>query len=264
MNAKGNQMTDDHILTELQDGVLTVRFNRPDKKNALSLAMYEALVEALERADREDGVRVVLVAGNGGDFTSGNDLADFLQSPPTDPGSPVMRFLGAISSARKPLVAAVEGMAVGVGVTMLLHFDLVYAGEGAVFQAPFVNLGLCPEAGSTLLMPRMMGHQRASELLLLGEQFSAQRASEVGIVNTVFPDGTVVASARSKAVRLAAQPPAAVRLAKELLKRDIAPAVGEAILHEAACFLKRLKSPEAAEALQAFMQRRKPDFSRFN
>ena len=257
-------MADDHILTELQEGVLLVRFNRPDKKNALSLAMYEALVAALERADREDGVRVVLLAGNGGDFTSGNDLADFLQSPPTGPESPVLRFLAAISVARKPIVAAVEGMAVGVGVTMLLHCDLVYAGEGAVFQAPFVNLGLCPEAGSTLLLPRMMGHQRAAELLLLGEPFSAQRAREVGIVNAVFPDGAVVASARSKAMQLAAQPPAAVRLAKELLKRDMASAVGDTILHEGTCFLERLKSSEAAEALQAFMQRRKPDFSRFN
>jgi len=257
-------MTDDHILTELQDGILTVRFNRPDKKNALSLAMYESLTAALERADRDDAVRVVLLAGTGGDFTSGNDLADFLQSPPTGPESPVLRFLDGVSRARKPLVAAVEGMAVGVGVTMLLHCDLVYAGESAVFQAPFVNLGLCPEAGSTLLMPRMMGHQRASELLLLGEPFSAERAREVGIVNVVFPDGAVMASARAKALQLAAQPPAAVRLAKELLKRDTAPSVGETILHEGACFLERLKSPEAAEALQAFMQRRKPDFSRFN
>jgi enoyl-CoA hydratase/carnithine racemase len=257
-------MTDDHILTELQDGILTVRINRPDKKNALNLAMYEALTTALERADREDGVRVVLLAGNGSDFTSGNDLADFLQSPPTGSESPVLRFLDAVSRARKPLVAAVEGMAVGVGVTMLLHCDLVYAGEGAVFQMPFVNLGLCPEAASTLLLPLMMGHQRAAELLLLGEPFSAERAREVGIVNALFPDAAVVGPAREKALQLAAQPAAAVRLAKELLKRDTASAVRETILHEGACFLERLKSPEAAEALQAFMQRRRPDFSRFN
>ena len=257
-------MTEEQILTDLSDGVLTIRFNRPDKKNALNLAMYEALVAALERADSDDGVRVMLLAGAGGDFTSGNDLADFLQSPPAGPDSPVVRFLLGISRARTPIVAAVEGMAVGVGVTMLLHCDLAYAGEGALFQAPFVNLGLCPEAGSTLLLPRMMGHQRAAELLLLGEPFSARRAGEVGIVNAVFPDGTVEASARGKAVRLAAQPPAAIRLAKELLKRCTAADVAETILHEGACFLERLKSPEAAEALHAFIQRRKPDYSGLN
>lgn len=256
-------MTDDLVLAELQAGVLTIRFNRPDKKNALNLAMYEMAVAQLERADNDDGVRVILVTGSGGAFTSGNDLADFLHSPPKDLESPVMRFLLTIGRVRKPLVAAVEGVAVGVGVTMLLHCDLVYAGESALFQAPFVNLGLCPEAGATLLLPRMMGHQRAAELLLLGEPFTARRAWEVGIVNAVLPDGSVEAEARRKAGLLAAQPPAAVRLAKELLKRDSAAAVEAAMLHEGACFLERLSSPEAAEAVNAFLQRRQPDFSRF-
>jgi len=174
-----------------------------------------------------------------------------------------MQFLIAISEARKPIVAAVNGVAVGVGVTMLLHCDLVYAGSSASFQMPFVNLGLCPEAGSTLLLPRIMGHQRASELLLLGEAFSADKACAVGIVTAVCPDQEVLATARNKALQLVAQPAAALRLAKSLLKRDYAAPLRETIAEEVAQFKERLKSPEAAEALQAFMQRRKPDFTQF-
>jgi enoyl-CoA hydratase/carnithine racemase len=175
-----------------------------------------------------------------------------------------MQFLIAISEARKPIVAAVNGTAVGVGVTMLLHCELVYAGSGATFQMPFVNLGLCPEAGSTLLLPRVMGHQRAAELLLLGESFSADKACALGIVTAVCPDKDVLSTARHKALLLATQPAAAVRLAKSLLKRDYAPQLRETIVEEGRQFMERLKSPEAAEALQAFMQRRKPDFSRFS
>jgi enoyl-CoA hydratase/carnithine racemase len=257
-------MTDDLIRTELEEGVLSVAMNRPDKKNALNMAMYGALESALTLADSDDRVRVLLLSGSGGTFTSGNDLADFLDSSFIVRDSPVVRFMNALFSARKPIVAAVEGMAIGVGVTMLLHCDLVYAGEGARFQTPFVNLGLCPEAGSSLLMPRMMGHQRAAELLLLGEPFSALRAREVGIVNELFPDGSVLASARAKALQLAAQPAAAVRMAKALLKRESGAALLETARHEIDCFTERLQSPEALEAFQAFMQHRKPDFSRFS
>ena len=253
-----------HILTDLRDGILTLRFNRPEKKNALTLAMYNALTEALGRADADDAVRVVLFSGTQGCFTSGNDLADFMSSPPTGKESPVMQFLGAISQARKPLVAAVSGAAVGVGVTMLLHCDLVYAGESARFQLPFVNLGISPEAGSTLLLPRMMGHRRAAELLLLGEAFSAEKAREVGIVNAVCPDGELLETALAKAGQLAAQPAAAVRLAKALMKRGDASTVRETIAEEGERFMERLRSPEAAEALRAFMEKRKPDFSRFS
>jgi enoyl-CoA hydratase/carnithine racemase len=249
---------------EYNEGILTLRINRPDKKNALNLAMYQALADGLEGADSDDAVRVILICGGEECFTSGNDLADFLNSPPTGPDSPVMRFLTTLSAARKPIVASVNGLAVGVGVTMLLHCDLVYAGCGATFQMPFVNLGLCPEAGSTLLLPRIMGHQRAAELLLLGEVFSADKACSVGIVTGVVPDGEVLALARSKALQVAAQPAAAVRLAKNLLKRDYAIPLRETIIEEGTQFMARLKSPEAGEALQAFMQRRKPDFSRFN
>jgi enoyl-CoA hydratase/carnithine racemase len=259
-----NLNSTDLIQSELGEGILTLRINRPDKKNALNLAMYQALADGLKRADNDDAVRVILICGCDDCFTSGNDLADFLTSPPTGTDSPVMQFLIAISEARKPIVAAVNGAAVGVGVTMLLHCELVYAGSGATFQMPFVNLGLCPEAGSTLLLPRVMGHQRAAELLLLGEVFSAEKARDVGIVTDVCPEMDVLHTARSKALQLAAQPAAAVRLAKNLLKRDYAVPLRETIVEEGVQFMKRLKSPEAAEALQAFMQRRKPDFSRFS
>ena len=257
-------MSSELIQSELSAGVLTLRINRPDKKNALNLAMYDLLATGLKEADNNDAVRVVLLTGSGDSFTSGNDLADFLSAPPTGMESPVMQFLLAISEARKPLVAAVNGAAVGVGVTMLLHCDLVYAGNSATFQMPFVSLGLCPEAGSTLLLPRIMGHQRAAELLLLGETFSAEKACSLQIVTSVHEDAEVLSIARAKALQLAAQPAAAVRLAKSLLKGECAAQLRETIAEEATQFMARLKSPEAAEALQAFMQRRKPDFSRFS
>lgn len=257
-------MADELIRTELTDGLFSVVMNRPDRKNALNMAMYGALESALTQADSDDRVRVLLLSGSGGNFTSGNDLADFLDASFVSGESPVKRFLETLFRARKPIVAAVEGMAIGVGVTMLLHCDLVYAGEGARFQMPFVNLGLCPEAGSTLLLPRMMGHQRAAELLLLGEPFTAARAAEVGIVNALFPDNEVLSSARAKALQLASQPAAAVRMTKALLKRGSAAELHETALHEVDCFTERLRSPEVQEALQAFMQHRKPDFSRFS
>lgn len=256
-------MGTDQIQSEISESILTLRINRPDRKNALNLAMYQALADALTAADSDDTVRVVLICGNDECFTSGNDLADFLSAPQVGPESPGMQFLAAISKARKPLVAAVNGLAVGVGVTMLLHCDLVYAGTNATFQMPFVNLGLCPEAGSTLLLPRIMGHQRAAELLLLGGVFSAEKAHELGIITELCQDGDVLATARSRALQLAAQPAAAVRLAKNLLKRDYASQLRDTIAEEGIEFVARLKSPEAAEALQAFMQHRKPDFSKF-
>ncbi len=257
--------TDLHLIqSELCEGILTIRINRPEKKNALNLAMYRALSEGLRLAGDNDAVRVVVIAGTDGCFTSGNDLADFMAVPPTGGDSPVMTFLQAISTFRKPIVAAVTGSAVGVGVTMLLHCDLVYAVADAVFQLPFVNLGLCPEAGSTLLFPRLMGHQRAAELLLLGEPFSAEQACRVGLVNEVCPAGELVALVGRKALQLAARPAAAVRLTKELLKRDFAAELENTIAVEGEYFIARLESPEAAEALQAFMEKRKPDFNRFS
>ena len=253
----------DLIQTDLQGGVLTVKINRPEKKNALNVAMYGALANALERADEDPAIRVVLLCGCDDCFTSGNDIADFVNFPPTGPDSPVLRFLNAITLAVKPIIAAVSGSAVGVGTTLLLHCDLVYAADTAVFQMPFVALGLCPEAGSTLLLPQLMGHQRASELLLLGELFTATRAEQLGIVTAVVPQADLLKTSRAKALQVAAQPAAAVRLTKSLLKRGNAGKIQETTMFEIRCFLERLTSPEAREALQAFMARRKPDFTKF-
>lgn len=257
------QSGSDPIQFELKDGIYLIRFNRPEKKNALTPAMYTAMVEGLQKADSDDKVRVVMLTGTDGCFTSGNDLLDFMQTPPTGAESPVMQFLDAISRFRKPVIAAVNGNAVGIGVTMLLHCDLVYAAGSAIFQFPFVNLGLCPEAGSTLLMPLMMGHQRASQLLLLGEPFGPEEACSAGIVNAVLPGSELLEYARKKALQLAAQPAAAVRLAKSLMKRQQGGQLQTVMAEEAGEFLQRLHSPEAKEAMQAFIERRKPDFSRF-
>jgi enoyl-CoA hydratase/carnithine racemase len=256
--------SNDLVQTELLDGILTVRINRPEKKNALNIAMYGALADALLRADDDPAIRVTLLCGCDDCFTSGNDIADFINFPPTGPDSPVLRFMNAITLAAKPIVAAVSGSAIGVGTTLLLHCDLVYAADTAIFQMPFVTLGLCPEAGSTLLLPQLIGHQRASELLLLGESFSAARAEQLGIITRVVSQADLLQTARSKALQLAAQPAAAVRLTKTLLKRGNSEQLQETTMFEIRCFLERLTSPEAREALRAFMERRKPDYSQFD
>lgn len=253
--------TTDLVQTEFQEGILTVRINRPEKKNALNTAMYGALADALLRADAEPAIRVVLLCGCDDCFTSGNDIADFVNFPPDGPDSPVLRFLHAITQAVKPVVAAVSGPAIGVGTTLLLHCDLVYAADTAHFQMPFVSLGLCPEAGSTLLLPQLLGHQRAAELLLLGEPFSAPRAEQLGIVTAVVPQADLLRTARAKSLQLAAQPAAEVRLTKSLLKRGNADKLQETAMFEIRCFLERLTSSEAREALQAFAARGKADFS---
>ncbi|MCC6145662.1 MAG: enoyl-CoA hydratase/isomerase family protein, partial [Candidatus Hydrogenedentes bacterium] len=180
-------MGNEHILVEQQEQVLRITINRPEKKNALSVAMYVALVEALQQAEADKSVRVALITGAGDAFTSGNDVMDFMNNPPASEDSPVSQFLKAIATATKPLVAAVNGTAVGVGTTLLLHCDLVYASSRARFRMPFVNLGLCPEAGSSLLLPRLMGHVRAAQYLLLGEEFDADTACELHLVNEIAP-----------------------------------------------------------------------------
>ena len=254
----------DQILSSIEDGVMTIRINRPEKKNALTVAMYAAMHEALQTADDDDSVRVVLITGAEGVFSAGNDIMDFIQNPPFDEDSPVGLFLQALVRARKPVVAAVNGVAIGIGTTMLLHCDLVYAGEGARFHLPFVNLALVPEAGSSYLLPRMAGHQRAAQLLMLGDPFDAATAREIGFVNEVLPDGEVEERALTIARELAAKPPAALRLTKALLKRGSAQALEETIHYELNQFRDLLQSPEAMEAFTAFMERRKPDFSKFS
>lgn len=253
----------EQILVEHKDSVLVLRLNRPEKKNALTHSMYTALVAAFAQADSDPSVRAIYITGSGGAFTSGNDVLDFMMAPPNMEDSPVAQFLKALPQIRKPLVAAVNGLAIGIGTTLMLHCDLAYAAERAEFQMPFVNLGLCPEAGSSLLLPRLMGYTRAAELLLLGERFSAAKALQYGLITAVVPDGELEAVAMAGARRIAAQPPAAVRLTKSLLKRGEAAAVEAAMRIEGQEFQQRLQSPEAAEAFAAFAERRRPDFSKF-
>lgn len=248
------------ILTTPADGILTITFNRPDKKNALTSAMYASLADALEKADTDSDVRVILFTGNGGAFTAGNDLQDFLNNPPAGEETPVFRFLRAISTISKPMIAAVSGVAVGVGTTMLLHCDLVYAAENAKFSLPFVNLALVPEAASSLLLPRMIGHHRASELLLLGEPFTAATAKEYGIVNAVHAEDRLLDEAMQVARKIAAKPPTAVRLTKQLLRQSKGDVAGQ-MAAEGVHFRAQLKSAEAREAMTAFFEKRPPKFS---
>jgi enoyl-CoA hydratase/carnithine racemase len=251
-----------HIVVEKQDRTLTIRMNRPEKKNALTLAMYSAMTEALERAGADAGVRVVLITGTRDCFTAGNDIADFAAARP-EKVSPAIRYLEVLAAATKPVVAAVAGVAVGIGTTMLLHCDLVYAASSARFQLPFVNLGLCPEAGSSLILPWRMGHQRAAEILFFGEPFGAQVARDLGLVNQLFPDQELLSAALAVAEQLAEKPPTSLRTTKMLLKSGSAEAIKEAMARERTQFAALLQGPEAKEAMAAFMERRKPDFSRF-
>ena len=254
----------EHILVETKDRVTRIELNRPDKKNALTTGMYAAMAEALLAADADAQVRAVLIHGQPGCFCSGNDVKDFLTLEREPGASPASGFLRALSTARKPLVAAVDGPAVGIGTTMLLHCDLVYAAPTARLQLPFVPLGLLPEAASSLLLPRLAGYQRAAELLLLGQPFSADKALAAGIVSEIVPEGELPERARQAALALAALPPASVRMTKALMKREAAAAVQERITEELQLFGERLRSPEAKEALGAFLEKRKPDFSRFS
>ena len=251
------------VRVETRDGVQVVVFDRPDKKNALTLEMYATAAAALRAADEDLSVRVVVITGAGGIFTAGNDLGEFKESPPTSKDTPTFDFLGELVRARKPLIAAVPGAAVGIGTTLLLHCDLVYAAESATFRMPFVDLGLCPEGASSFLLPRIMGHARAAELLLLGKRFDAAEAHALGLVNAVVPDGELHDRASEAAHALARKPPGAVRSTKELLRRGSLAAVRRALEEEGDAFLERLQSPEAAEAFRAFFERRPPDFSPF-
>jgi len=244
------------------DRVLHLTLDRPEKKNALTRAMYARLADALAEAAEDADVRAVVLSGRDGVFTGGNDLMDFVQEPPTGPESPVFRFLHGAVAFPKPLVAAIAGPAIGIGTTILLHCDLAYAAPDARFKMPFVDLGLVPEAASSLLLPRLAGRARASELLLFGEAFSAETAREVGLVNEVVADP--VARALERARALAQKPPEAVRQTKALLRHDAADATGEALAREGALFVERLASPEAQEAFTAFFEKRAPDFSRFD
>lgn len=254
----------EHIQVEREGGLLTLRLARPDKMNALTLAMYSRMAEVLEEADGDRGVRAVLITGGPECFTSGNDVADFLQSPLSGTDSPVFRFMRALFDFSKPVVAAVAGPAVGIGTTLLLHCDLVYVARDAKLRTPFVNLGLCPEYGSSLILPRLLGQAKASEVLLLGEVFSGAQAAEWGIATAALEDGPgTLARAREMALRFLELAPSALLDCKRLMRAPAREELRKVIEEEGALFAQRLRSPEAVEALSAFMERRKPDFSRF-
>lgn len=253
----------EHILISVKDHIQLIRINRPEKKNALTQAMYGAMADALIGAETDASIRVTVITGSADSFTSGNDIMDFLQNPATGEDSDVNRFLSSLAKIEKPLISAVNGLAVGVGTTMLLHCDLTYASPDASFMLPFVNLALVPEAGSSLLLPRMLGHQRAAELLMLGETFTAQKAKDAGIVTDIVPAEQLEMVAMSTAAKLAAKAPAALRLTKALMKGNRDDVLNQ-MNKEGAVFAERLSSPEAREALQAFTERRKPDFSKFD
>lgn len=250
------------ILTSRRGAVAAIEFNRPQKRNALTWEMYEALGEAVRAAEADDGVRVLLFHGQREAFTAGNDLGDFIRRPPQGEDTPVFRFVRRVSEAAKPLVAAVDGPAVGLGTTLLLHCDLVYAGDGARFQLPFTRLGLVPEFASSYLLPLIAGWQRAAELLLLGEPFDAARAQAAGFVTRVVPAGEALDHAWEAAEKLAALPGASLRATKALMKDAHRAAIAAQLGAEGAHFRRMLTEPAAREAFAAFMEKRAPDFTR--
>ena len=243
---------------------LVLAFDRPARRNAITGAMYDALAAALRESDADDAIRVVLLHGSPEAFTAGNDLEDFQRQPPAGEDAPVFRFLVAMSRARKPIVAAVNGAAVGIGTTLLLHSDLVYAAEDARFQLPFVALGVVPEFASSYLLPLVAGHARAAELLMLGEPFTARAALECGIVTRVLPAGEVLGAARDAAKKLAALPAKSVQLTKALMKAPHAEAVQAQLSKEGSHFRAMLREPAAREALAAFLEKRRPVFDAEN
>jgi enoyl-CoA hydratase/carnithine racemase len=252
------------VLTRVENGVATIALNRLAKKNALTAPMYQAMADALRANDADPAVRCTVIHGTAEVFAAGNDLDDFLNNPPSSEEAPVFQFLRALPASTKPLIAAVAGPAVGVGTTMLLHCDLVYAGDNARFALPFAQLGICPEAGSSLLLPMLVGHQRAAEKLMLGEPFGADEAREIGLVTAVLPAAQVIDHALAQARKLARMPASALRVTKRLLKQGLVERTLERMRDEAVELRAMLGSPEAREAFSAFLEKRKPDFSKFS
>ncbi len=246
------------ILQNQESGVLTLTLNRVDKKNSLNASMYAELADALQSASTDTDIKVVLVQGHETVFSAGNDIADFLQQPASTADAPVFRFLKGIATFPKPLMASVCGPAVGVGTTILFHCDIVFGGDNAAFSMPFVNLGLCPEAGSSLLAPQLMGYQRAAEALLMGEPFLVEAALEMGLISRVLPPTEVNAYAQLQARKMATKPLSSLMETKRLMKSAHTPAVLARIQEEAVSFGRMLKEPAALEAFSAFLGKRKP------
>ena len=251
------------IKTATLNGVATIEIARPEKKNAITGAMYLAMASAVTAAVADPAVRALLITGQPGIFTSGNDIEDFMQRPPADTDAPPFVFMKALLACDKPVVAAVTGAAIGIGTTLLLHCDFVYVSDEARLAMPFVNLGLVPEFASSLILPQLLGNVRAAEKILLGDPFTGAEAVECGIANAVLPASEVAPHARRVAERFNALPPGAVQESKRLLRRGRSQAVLETIAIESEIFARRLRSPEAQEAFSAFFQKRKPDFSKF-
>lgn len=250
------------ILIDSAEGITTLTINRVEKKNSFTQAMYGVMADAIVQAEKDITVRVVLIQGDAHIFSAGNDISDFLTNPSRGLDAPVFRFLRSLASFPKPVIAAVCGPAVGIGTTMLFHCDLVYAGDNAAFSMPFVNLGVCPEAGSSVLASRLMGYHRAAQALMMGEPFLAQTAYELGLVNGIVPPEEVNALAQAQALKLAAKPLASLLETKRLMKKHLLPQLLSAIEEEARSFGRMLDEPAAKEAFTAFMEKRRPDFSR--
>jgi enoyl-CoA hydratase/carnithine racemase len=252
----------DEIITERSGSILRVELNRPTKKNAMTSSMYVALATVLDEAASDEGIRVVLWHGAGDSFCAGNDVEDFLNNPPGPGESPQFRLMNALVDFDKPLVAAVQGAAIGGGTTMLTHCDFVYAGESAKFQLPFVDLAVVPEFGSSCSLPARIGHIRASELILLGRRFDARRALAVGLVTDVVPDERLLAIATETARSLAAKWPGALRACKRLMKRPFRDQIKAAMKAENEAFSAQVRSPEARQALGSFVEKHQPNHDR--
>jgi enoyl-CoA hydratase/carnithine racemase len=246
------------IVAERSGNILSIELNRPSKKNAMTSSMYIEMAELLDGAAKDDQIRVVLWHAAGDSFCAGNDLEDFMKNPPASAESPQARLMHALINFEKPLVAAVQGVAIGGGTTMLAHCDFVYAGESAKLQLPFVNLGLVPEFGSSYLLPLRFGYLRAAELILLGQSFDALRAAELGLVTSVVPDQQLLAAATETAQTLAAKPAGAVQACKRLMKGAFRNQLEQAVTFENQVFAERVRSDEAKEAFRAFFAKRKP------
>jgi len=251
------------IVTSRQKGILTIEFNRPDKKNSITSAMYQTMADAIKDGEADPAVRVILFCGKPDVFSAGNDLEDFMNAKDDLQERPVAQFLRNLGTAAKPVIAAVSGMAIGIGVTMLFHCDQIYAAEHTKFSMPFAKLGLCPEFGSSKLLPEMIGYPRAAELLFFGESFFAEQAYEMGLINKILPAADLLPYAYVQAEKLVVLPASSLRVTKQLMKARHTEAVVAQMYEENVHFSAMLQSPEAKEAFTAFFERRKPDFTRF-
>jgi len=255
------------ILTHINDGILTINFNRPEKKNAITFGMYQAMADAINASNDDKNISVILITGKPEVFTAGNDLEDFMKhagSLASEDMPPVYQFMHALNDAQKPVIAAVAGNAVGIGTTLLMHCDMIYAADNAKFSMPFTPLGLCPEYASSMVFQQIVGYQRAAEKLLLGEAFLAQEAFEMGFINKVLPVEELLPYAEKQAAKIAALPAKSIRLTKRLMKANQPQLIRDKMNEENAHFGAMLSQPEAREAMMAFFQKRKPDFKQFN